>query len=377
MNSLGEGRIPWLDTARSYGMALVFFGHIVGIYAKESVAASMQCKFVYSFHMPLFFIVAGYLARREPVSRTKAVYQLVTARIIPLLFFNVIVVPLWYLYPVGRADTMPMSEFLLRVKLTLVGLPVFNWITWFIICLFVTELFHVFLGPLLRKPGHIVVTGVCSYLVGYFVTENASDLGPVFARVIRFWYFGEAFVAYAFYLFGRLLCVSGLESKTRRKDQNATLALVCLVLTAATFHLNTVTWGALAGSQKVKVAYVAMTTLNHGNILLFPFTAITGSLGVIALSRLTPAHRWITYWGQHSLVLMGLNGFFLIWLNVWIARSLSSIARDTHGSVFLLCTIVTILSMLVCVPVIELLERLVPQLIGRPRKKGPLLPNLI
>jgi acyltransferase len=60
-------RNDWLDVARGYGMFLVFYGHLIERFAALQLpTASVQFKFIYSFHMPLFFLIAGILARPLP-----------------------------------------------------------------------------------------------------------------------------------------------------------------------------------------------------------------------------------------------------------------------------------------------------------------------
>ena len=46
-------RITWVDMAKGYGMIAVLIGHLV--------QGSMLGNFVYSFHLPLFFFLSGYL----------------------------------------------------------------------------------------------------------------------------------------------------------------------------------------------------------------------------------------------------------------------------------------------------------------------------
>ncbi|MCC6480991.1 MAG: acyltransferase family protein [Sphingomonadaceae bacterium] len=53
------GRMEWLDAAKGIGIVLVVIGH-----AWKSVAVRDP---IYAFHMPLFFIAAGYVAKPAPV----------------------------------------------------------------------------------------------------------------------------------------------------------------------------------------------------------------------------------------------------------------------------------------------------------------------
>lgn len=58
----GKGRIPSVDIARFYAMALVFYGHFVERFMLlKNPAGLAQYKFIYSFHMVAFFVLAGYV----------------------------------------------------------------------------------------------------------------------------------------------------------------------------------------------------------------------------------------------------------------------------------------------------------------------------
>ena len=72
--SKADGRIDYIDTARFLGIFLVYHGHVVErMMYLGNVAAAHQYKFIYSFHMPLFFVLSGFIAKdwakEEPVGR--------------------------------------------------------------------------------------------------------------------------------------------------------------------------------------------------------------------------------------------------------------------------------------------------------------------
>jgi len=57
---VGRQRIQYIDVARFYAMAGVFFGHFIErIMLLNDPTAATLYKFVYSFHMVLFFILAA------------------------------------------------------------------------------------------------------------------------------------------------------------------------------------------------------------------------------------------------------------------------------------------------------------------------------
>ncbi len=53
MGNMETKRITWVDMAKGYGIIAVFIGHLV--------QGGMLGNFVYSFHLPLFFFLSGYL----------------------------------------------------------------------------------------------------------------------------------------------------------------------------------------------------------------------------------------------------------------------------------------------------------------------------
>ncbi len=53
-------RIKWVDTAKALGLFLVFWGHI--LYGGSSVGNVIN-RAIYSFHMPIYFILSGYVIK--------------------------------------------------------------------------------------------------------------------------------------------------------------------------------------------------------------------------------------------------------------------------------------------------------------------------
>ena len=66
----GSNRIEEVDISKGIGMVLVITGHLC-------VSASLR-SFIYSFHMPLFFILSGivYNIARTRTRNTGRIYRL-------------------------------------------------------------------------------------------------------------------------------------------------------------------------------------------------------------------------------------------------------------------------------------------------------------
>ena len=62
--------IVWLDYARVLGISLVIFGHALQRFPafEESSWLMWLWDYIYLFHMPLFFIISGFLFRVAPIT---------------------------------------------------------------------------------------------------------------------------------------------------------------------------------------------------------------------------------------------------------------------------------------------------------------------
>jgi acyltransferase len=115
----------------------------------------------------------------------------------------------------------------------------------------------------------------------------------------------------------------------------------------------------------------------HGNVLLFPLTAIAGSLFLISIAKLTPPCSLILFFGQNTLVLLGLNGLFYHFVNEPCTRQLSVFLPDSQLAVFVICGLATLASLAISFPCVLVLNKFLPQLVGKPRIDGPILKRLV
>ena len=57
---MGNKRIEWIDIARGFAILFVIIGHSLGNYFSSYFA-----NLIYVFHMPIFFVLSGYLYKRK------------------------------------------------------------------------------------------------------------------------------------------------------------------------------------------------------------------------------------------------------------------------------------------------------------------------
>ncbi len=84
-------RIAWVDAAKAYGIGLVFYGHFVERMFDQGYASAFpQFKLIYAFHVPLFFVLAGYIWRERGERFGETVRRGLATRLAPALFFNLL-----------------------------------------------------------------------------------------------------------------------------------------------------------------------------------------------------------------------------------------------------------------------------------------------
>ena len=271
----------------------------------------------------------------------------------------------WTLQPDSRYwswNPSPWGRLLEGGIVSVEGWPQFNVPTWFLLCLFMVELIHFAVARLLSSSVRIAVAIPVVAVLGWFVTADVE-----FRETFDVWFARESLFLYSFYLLGLLLRRVGLlESGNSRGLALGTFG-VCTAVLLLTFDLN-------PGSPII-VPIVLINLSQHGDPLYFAVTAIAGCLAVFGLARITPAARLLIYVGRHALIFMGMNGLFYHYGNYLLVSSMS--IPPAQLPLLFWCTIASLATMAASLPMVWLLDRYVPQLVGRPRVSGPVIPALL
>jgi acyltransferase len=146
--------------------------------------------------------------------------------------------------------------------------------------------------------------------------------------------------------------------------------LPSLSLLIATFDLNR---GPFVINPLAPI--VIMAASQHGHVILFLLTALAGTMLIMSIARLTPDNPVTRLVGSNTLSLMGLNGLFYSFLNERIVQIVGVPSEPFR--LLGIGLLVASISILVCLPVVFLLNLYLPQLIGKPETQGPILPNLL
>jgi len=372
-------RIGVIDVARFYAMALVFYGHFIErIMMLKNPAAATQYKFIYSFHMMLFFVLAGYVVQESytEFSFGKYLKHRFMSRLLPFLFFTAIfmLLPVFFSGDFFQLKLPSVRGYIGGLISTAFGLPMFCIPSWFILMIFSVEMVHYGAFRFLKSSNLIILIGaLLFYAAGYWLNLEFDIVNLMKRRLVGYNYLfiHEAITMYAFYLMGIYL---------RRKQflmDKVTLKIVVpgviitFLIVLFTFNLNNGPFNFNYYNS------VVIMFSSHGSFIWFPITAVAGSLFILFLAKITPSQKTILLIGQNALLLMCLNGIFYHYINFRVAKWVVTNLSGSFLTILGVGCVMTVASLTVCIPLIYLLNKFVPQLVGKPKTNGPIFKNFL
>ncbi|WP_299981808.1 acyltransferase family protein [Desulfobacula sp.] len=373
---VGRERIQYIDVARFYAMAGVFFGHFIErIMLLNDPTAATLYKFVYSFHMVLFFVLSGFIARDGDLAFSvgKFLKHRVLSRLLPFIFFTIVFMLLAAVFPGDFFNlTLPtVKGYIGGLISTGLGIPLFCVPSWFLLMLFSVEVVHYFAFRFLKSDSKILIGMVVFYIGGYFLNLNGDFMNFAKQRLYNVLFIHEAITMYAFYLLGVYLRRRKFLMEEMSLKMTIPAVIIAFLMVLFTFKLN------MGPFNFNYFNSVVIMFSSHGNIFWFPLTAIAGSLLVFLLGKITPCQKTIVWMGQNTLILMCLNGVFYHFINPrlgkWVFINFAAQPLMIFGAGLMM----TLMSLALCIPFIHLFNRYVPQLVGKPKINGPWLKNFI
>lgn len=157
-----KARDPLLDNARAILIALVVVGHTLE--QIHTPLAEIVYTWIYSFHMPAFVVITGFLSRSYR-SEPRQVARLLTSMLIPYLIFQVI-----HTVENNVIDGKPIS----------ISLWDPSWTMWFLLALVFWRLFT----PVLRVLRYPLVFAVAISVIAPLDSQVGTEL--TWARVLSF-----------------------------------------------------------------------------------------------------------------------------------------------------------------------------------------------
>ena len=284
---MNQERLNYLDLVKGVGIVLVVVGHSPGV--PENVI-----MWLFSFHMPLFYVVSGVLfAYRNSVQEPFALYlrNRLCSTMLPYLWFsliNIFVDCVRYFFNPEVVGREVLRVDILQT-LSFFGISVL----WFLPTLFLGELC---LYGLIRKcPVWLIcivgaigawIPPVGTWLVNTYISGEGKVLltwlGYILTALLR------VPSALTFLLVGHAAYFA-LQRRRMKASLEVLLGACCLLLNVVVEFVN-------AGE--------ALHYLVLNNVLYYYLGAVSASLGLIMVCRHIKPFRFLVFLGKNSLIIM-------------------------------------------------------------------------
>ena len=333
-------RIEIIDIAKAITIFLVIMGHTTGNFDDP-----MFRRVIYSFHMPLFFILAG-LSIKPKVLKNKEekiafIRKNILALIVPYLIWGLIYGPFSF---ENILKLLYGSWASIASVGTLTSL-------WYLPCLFVARMyiqivFNLFENKDNRQFYYAIIT-ILFFIIGFIIPYIEAEY---------IWCFNVAFVAAGFIMLGVIF----RKQMIILSQQKLWMLFMGLIVSIVMMYFGTVYRGdALELSLMCRGLY--------GNIFWFMYNALLGSIIVLSISAIISqlaressrpfSTKFITYIGSHTM------GIFLLHKNI-VQQLIVPVLSPYISNLFVMAIVASLIDLPIVLILCWIIERYVPQLLG-------------
>lgn len=332
-------RFDYIDIAKGLGILMVVWAHIL--------LTGWSHRFIYAFHMPLFFFLSGMLFQRQKYpSFMNFVARRAKRLLLPYVIYSVVTWCMWAVFQYLRHGDVKSYVMPLLQTFIAQGSGAFiahNSALWFIPCLFLVEILYFFIS----RSGDVWGTLLC-----FAAAAGSFVLGHVFGKDYWFsppWNADAALIALPFYAVGNLV-VKRVGHKRMIELVNSDKWLTCIVWIGITAALL---WSAMAFNE----CSMGSSSYQCSGLIFIP-RAFLGIAWLVILALLLSSvqnhnplnaivTKYLKWAGIKSLDIMCLHiplkGIFMIVVAVALHITVSVVEKD---ALYSLCAFV--LTMIGC-----------------------------
>lgn len=324
MTAAYKNRFDWVDWMKALGIFLVVLGHFY----------SIGEKFIYVFHVPLFFIISGFLTKKESDNRQflrKLWYNLA----VPMLIIATLNVMFDWLFDFMHGTFNPM-EIYWFVRNVVFGMVSGFDALWFVYTLILLKIFFQYSFSN-RCFG---ILAIVMLVLTYVYNHMNLSVFPFFLREPNS--IVNTLTACPFFALG----VFFHNFRGRLKEWNRKILLMisffcCLLIVVGCYYHN---------------GYVAMYCCCYGeNVFLFLIGGVAGSIMIFSITKLLgPAPKVVVIVSRGTIVILGFHKLLIGLVREFFSAS--------YNDVFYSALII-----LFFVPTIIFLEKYFPLMIGKYR----------
>lgn len=319
---MGSKRLNYIDMSKGIAILLVVFGHI------SQVTDNIKVLIV-AFHMPIFFIISGLMMKHTGIANKDFCDNLkhkAKTILIPYLSFE-------FVYTILRMVTkgFTLNNFIDRfIKESIMLKPQIISL-WFLIALFIAQIIFMSYLKLNKNVNYfIVICLVISFMYVFNVkTEN------IYLLIIGQSLLGMSFLSIGYRCYDLII--------------NKNISIKYIIMFCILYFLFS-----------IKNGYVDMRNLVYGNnFILYILNGVLGSILLISITKLFNS-KALCYFGKNSVIILGTHNIIIMVLNEIIGLNLFN--YQDYIITFLIVILIEI-------PAIEIINRYMPFMLGKFKKK--------
>ena len=293
-----------LDLMKGIGIILVYLGHNFNLKGLENNEIFLYIyRIIYSFHMPLFFLISGFLMNNGKEIHLKKYYVHKIRRIlIPYFFINLI-------------DFFPRTLFPNLVNSEFDIMRVFFYgskITWFIYTLFIIFMIFPFLEKYILKKDRYHLFGIILILVNYFKVFSKMEIFSINVVVGYLVYFYIGYIIRPIY---KNKIVSGAWNKN---IVFLIFGVIFLIFSHKSFYLS------------------------YFNSIIFALMGILLTLNIsLRIKKGNSIYDILKFIGINSLTFYLIEGFITVFYRVVLIKIIPIEQGEIFVSIFFILRILT------------------------------------
>lgn len=275
MKSLLKNRIQWIDTVKGFGIILVVYGHNFPLLE----------NYIYTFHMPLFFLIAGLF---HPNKITNTIIKKRAQQIlIPYFLWSTLLFVFWFSlgrhFGESKAMNLSVCKNILGILYAQGDIEYMNWgiPMWFLPAIFLS--FLIFGSVLkLKQKVHQIIFTVILIIIGFLI--------PRFTDFHFVWSLDVVLVSLVFYAIGYYFKAFILSDKMQYQKPLLLFFFIVHLFISIFFENK-----------------VDMYRSNYGNEFLFILNGITAVCFWILFFKTTKKISILSFFGKHTIPVLAMQ----------------------------------------------------------------------
>jgi len=327
----GQARYNFIDFLKGVGIFLVVWGHTM----------FPRSVYIYSFHMPLFFFLSGFLHKYKPI--LQFIIRKINTVYIPYAIFTVLSWLFYLMRQLARQSYNGLGEHFFKLSSLITGTadnggnnPI-----WYLTCILVVSI------------AFLLISRIKNPRLRFGIVLNASFIGYLLSATGPILYFNIdiAFTGIVFYYLGYIvkqrnfLCYADSSRKWFR---------IVTIILAEIAHIQT----AYLNTRVASIRQVNMAGNLLGNYFLFYLSAFLGIFVYVTIGYRVQCIRVFNFLGMNSLLILATHKPLLLLFNIHAGKYL-----NTQSEWYGLAATLVVLAF--SVPVTIFVNRKAPFLIGK------------